>query len=197
MEYYKYKYRKRGKTMEGIYMKKLVALVLVLVLCLTATSVLAEKYGTAILTSVGTANDATAEKDGAIQSNSTACFLVLNDDGTIKYVKFDVVQAKVTFDANGKCVTAVGDEIKSKEAKQYDYGMAKVSKLEKGEWFEQIAAWEAYCIGKTVEEVAATPLRTISEGHDTSPDVEELKSTCTMTVGEFIEALKAAAEVAK
>ena len=178
-------------------MKKIVALVLALILCLAATSALADKYGTAALTEVGTATDATAEKDGAFQSNTTMCFLVLNDDGTIKYVKFDVVQAKVAFDAAGKCVTELGTEILSKEAKKEAYGMAKVSKLEKGEWFQQIAAWEAYCIGKTVEEVAATPLCTISEGHDTSPDVPELKATCTMTVGEFIKALQAAAEVAK
>lgn len=182
-------------------MKKIVALVLALILCLAATSALADKYGTAALTTVGTATDATVvdgeAKDGKFQTNTTMCFVVLNDDGTIKYVKFDVVQAPVTFSAEGKCVTELGTEILSKEAKKEAYGMAKVSKLEKGEWFQQIAAWEAYCIGKTVEEVAATPLYKISEGHETSPDVEELKTTCTMTVGDYIEALKAAAEVAK
>ena len=177
-------------------MKKFLAVVLALILCLAATSALADKYGTAALTSVGTANDASADKDGAIQSNTTICFLVLNDDGTIKYVKFDVVQAKVTFDAAGKCVTAVGDEILSKVAKQDGYGMRGASAIGK-EWFEQAEAWEAYCIGKTVEEVAATPFYSLNESHTTCPDVEELKTTCTMTVGEFIEALEAAAAVAK
>lgn len=177
-------------------MKKIVALVLALILCLAATSALADKYGTAALTSVGTATDATAEKDGAFQSNTTICFLVLNDDGTIKYVKFDVVQAKVAFDAAGKCVTEKGTEIKSKIAKGEEYGMRKASSIGK-EWFEQAEAWEAYCIGKTVEEVAATPFYSLNESHTTCADVPELKSTCTMTVGEFIEALKAAAEVAK
>ena len=177
-------------------MKKILAVVLALILCLAATSALADKYGTAALTSVGTANDATAEKDGAIQSNTTICFLVLNDDGTIKYVKFDVVQAKVSFDAAGKCVSAVGDEILSKEAKKDGYGMRGASEIGK-EWFEQAAAWEAYCIGKTVEEISATPLYARNESHTTCADVEELKSTCTITVGEFIEALEAAAAVAK
>lgn len=177
-------------------MKKIAALVLALILCLAATSALADTYGTAALTTVGTATDATADKDGAFQSNTTMCFVVLNDDGTIKYVKFDVVQAKVAFDATGKCVTELGTEILSKEAKKEGYGMAKASSIGK-DWFEQIAAWEAYCIGKTVEEVAATPFYSLNESHTTCPDVEELKSTCTMTVGEFIEALEAAAAVAK
>jgi len=182
-------------------MKKILALVLALVLCMSAAVALADTYGTAALTTVGTATNAEVKdgeaKNGKFQTNTTMCFLVLDDEGKIKYVKFDVVQAPVQFDAEGKCVTEQGTEILSKEAKKYDYGMAKVSKLEKGEWFEQIAAFEAYCIGKTVEEVAGIPFVTISEGHDTSPDVEELKTTCTMTVGDYIEALKAAAEVAK
>ena len=76
------------------------------------------------------------------------------------------------------------------------YGMRGASPIGK-EWFEQAAAWEAYCIGKTVEEIAATPLYARNESHTTCADVEELKTTCTITVGEFIEALEAAAAVAK
>lgn len=178
-------------------MKKILALVLALVLCLAATSALAEKIGTSAVTKVEAAKNASADGDGQYEVDTTVCTLILNDDGTIKYVKFDVAQSRLGWTAEGAATTEAGTAIPSKWVKQEAYGMARVSKLEKGEWFQQITAFEEYCVGKTVEEVVNMPLRTISEGHDTSPDVEELLSTCTMTVGDFLEALQAAADLAK
>ena len=65
------------------------------------------------------------------------------------------------------------------------------------EWFEQIAAFEAYCIGKTVAEIQAMPTKAANESHPTVPDVADLATTVTIDVGGYIEALVKAASLAK
>ena len=83
-----------------------------------------------------------------------------------------------------------------KKALGADYGMVKASPIGK-EWFEQIAALEQWMIGKTLEEVLAMPVYAKDDSHPTCPDVEELKSSCTMNVGSYLEAVKGAAAAAK
>ena len=83
-----------------------------------------------------------------------------------------------------------------KKALGADYGMVVASPIGK-EWFEQAEALEQWMIGKTVEEVLAMPVYAKDDSHPTIPDVEELKSSCTMNVGGYLEAVKGAAEAAK
>ena len=66
-----------------------------------------------------------------------------------------------------------------------------------GEWYQQAAALEEYCIGKTAAEVAGMPLGENSHGYNTAPAVEELKTTCTISVTDFLAALAKAAENVK
>jgi len=170
-------------------MKKFIALLLVLVLCMGATSALADKLGSYMYTVVSTANDA-GEKDGAYQSNTTICAVVLDDNGVIKNVKFDVVQVKLGFTAAGACTVAAGTEISSKEELKDGYGMRKASPIGK-EWFEQAAALEAWCVGKTLEQVMAAPL---NNGYPTDAD---LVTGCTMGISDYLLALQKAVELAK
>ena len=66
------------------------------------------------------------------------------------------------------------------------------------EWYEQAEALEAWCIGKTVEEVVSMPTYDKGDGHHTQvPDDVDLKSGCTIDVGNFLQALKKAADNAK
>ena len=70
-----------------------------------------------------------------------------------------------------------------KKALGADYGMVVASSIGK-EWFEQAEALEQWMVGKTVEELSTA-------------DTEDLKTSCTMGIDEYVEAVKAAAEVAE
>jgi len=170
-------------------MKKIVALLLVLVLCMGMTSAMADKLGTYINTVVSKANPA-GEKDGAYQADATMCAVVLDDNGVIKHVKFDVVQVKLGFTAAGACTVEAGTLISSKEELKDGYNMRKASPIQK-EWFEQAAHLEQWCVGKTVAEVLAT---TLEGGKPTDAD---LVTGCTMKVTDYLAALAKAAELAK
>ncbi|MDD6467823.1 MAG: hypothetical protein PUF50_06540 [Erysipelotrichaceae bacterium] len=51
-------------------------------------------------------------------------------------------------------------------------------------------------VGKTVDEVLAMKTYAKNDAHPVVPDEEDLKSTCTMNVGSYLEGVKAAAEAA-
>ena len=62
----------------------------------------------------------------------------------------------------------------------------------------QAEALEAWWIGKTVEEVVSMPTYDKGDGHHTQvPDDVDLKSGCTIDVGNFLQALQKAADNAK
>ena len=170
-------------------MKKIVALFLAMILCLSAVSALADTYGTYLYTKVSKVANA-GEKDGSYEVLTTVCSLVLDDEGKIKHVKFDTAQTKVGFTAAGAATVEAGTVVPSKEEKQDAYGMRKASPIGK-EWFEQAAALEAWCIGKTVAEVLAAPL---NNGYPTDVD---LVAGCTMGISDYLVALEKAAALAK
>lgn len=177
-------------------MKKLVSLLLVVMLCLTAVSAMAEKFGLGSFVEVPTPKDASVvdgEKyEGSVTYNSTICALVLGDDGKIVSAIFDSVQSKAAVDTEGKFTTITSI---SKEEVKDGYGMRKIATA--GEWFEQAAAFGAWCVGKTVDEVLAMPVYARDASHTTVPDVADLKTTVTIDVGGFLEALKLANANAK
>ena len=169
-------------------MKKIfaVALMTTLLLAIAATAMAATGLGS--VTSVSAA-------DGSVSVNTTMCAVTLDDAGKIVAVQFDVVQPKASFDAAGAATFNAGPQTK-KELKE-GYGMLKASAIGK-EWYEQAAALEAWCVGKTVEEVCA--MKTFDRGdgsHTMVPDEADLKASVTVSVGDYLEALKKAAAVAK
>ena len=183
-------------------MKKSISLVLVSLLMISMLTVaLADTHGLAVITTYGAVKNAEVKDgemyEGAAPIDSISCSVVLDDNGVIKSVRFDVVQPRIKFDVEGKLVeddyTA---SIPSKIDKGEAYGMIKASTIGK-EWFEQIAAFEEYCVGKTVEEVTNMPTKSANDDHPSVPDVADLATTVTMNVGEFIEALVKAASLAK
>ena len=188
-------------------MKKLVALVLSALLVFglvsfavaTPAEAVAETYGLGIVNSI-TGNDAVEtdgkKVDGQSQVNSIICLIVLDDNNVIKAIQFDAVQAPVKFSMEGKITTDITVAPKTKIEKGDEYGMKKASAIGK-EWFEQIAEFEKYCIGKTVEEVLATPLYKRDDSHTTVADVADLKTTVTIDIGEFLDAIQKAAANAK
>ena len=117
-----------------------------------------DKYGLGMVTSIGSLDDATEEKPGAAQVNTTVCSLVLDAEGKIKAVTWDVQQSKITFSHEGKPVD-LPEELLTKLEKGDAYGMKGRSEIGK-EWFEQIGAFSEYAIGKTVEEMLNLPVTT-------------------------------------
>lgn len=151
------------------------------------------KVGSGSFTSLSIA-DATADKDGQIQANTTFAVVALDADGKIVYSSIDTAQNTGKFSTAG-VITAPEDPTltPTKKEKKEAYGMLAASEIKK-EWFEQIAAFEAYTVGKTVEEVVAMPTYDKGDGNHTDvPEVEELKTSVTMTVGDYLKALENAA----
>ena len=176
-------------------MKKIItaALVALLLVSISACAFAATGLGSYTKT---TSTPATADAAASVSVNTTMCAVTLDDAGKIVAVQFDVVQPKGAFDATGAAADFNAGPQTKKELKE-GYGMVKASAIGK-EWFEQAAALEAWCVGKTVEEVCA--MKTFDRGdgsHTMVPDEADLKASVTVTVGDYLEALKKAAAVAK
>lgn len=128
------------------------------------------------------------DQEASTQYNTTYALVVLNEDGTIAQAQIDVAQNTVGFDGTAEAAP-------TKLEKQGDYGMQIASSLEKGEWFEQAAAFEEWCVGKTIAEITAAELGQTGNGRGGA--VVELASSCTMSAEDFIAALQKAVEAAK
>lgn len=178
-------------------MKKTLALVIALVLCLGAVSAMADTLGLGLVTSIGSSKDASIVDgdayDGTAQVDTTICTVLLDDNGVIVNIKFDVAQTRVTFSPEGEITADMEAVIKSKLELGEDYGMRGASPIS-AELFEQIAAFEEYCIGKSAEDIISMPTYAANENHLRVPDEADLKSSVTIDVGAFLDALRKAVD---
>lgn len=175
-------------------MKKMLfaAMLTILMLALATSAMAATGLGSVTSVSV---TPAEADKTGTASVNTTSCAVTLDEAGKIVGVKFDVVQSKAAFDATGAAADFVAEPQSKKELGE-SYGMVKASSIGK-EWFEQAEALEAWCIGKTVDEVLGMKTFDRGDGHHTMvPDEPDLKTGCTVTVGDYLKALEKAAAAA-
>ena len=179
-------------------MKKFVALLLAAIMMMTVCSMaMAETSGLGISSSIGSSKDAADGNDGAAQVDSAICAVVLDDNGVITAIHFDNAQTKVAFSAEGAITADKTAEVKTKRELGADYGMVVASGIGK-EIDAQMDALEAWCIGKTVEEVLGMKTYDKGDGHHTTvPDEEDLKTGCTIDVGAYLAALAKAAANAK
>lgn len=138
----------------------------------------ATKLGLGIFTD-GKGTDGKDDKGAKAQFNTYMCALGLDDEGKIVANYVDTVQAKVQVALDGTVETSE-DVISKKELKD-DYDMRKASEIGR-EWFEQMEDFQAFTIGKTVEEVQNIPVKERDENHKNVPDLPELESTVTITV---------------
>ena len=139
--------------------------------------------------------DATEEKDGDVQVNSTVVAAVVDADGKVVVAKTDCVQASNKFDVKGVATTDTKAEIKSKYDKGTEYGMsaAKVDKNGDGkalEWNEQADVFSTLIVGKTAAEIGGLV------GED-AYGVEAVQTAgCTIHVSDMVAAAVKAATVA-
>lgn len=173
-------------------MKKLVALVLSLVMVLGCTAALADKVGLGSVTSIGSIADAADGANGKGQVNTTIAAVLVDDEGKVISVSFDVAQNSIVWDDKGAAVTEATTEAPTKLEKGDAYNMKPASPIGK-EWFEQAAFFEEYCVGKTVEEIVAG-IAADEAGYPTGADVVV---GATMHLNEFVAALEKAIANAK
>ena len=148
--------------------------------------------GTVISASV-TEEDKENEKGASVQINTNMMAVALDENGVFVAAILDVAQQKAAFDLEG---VAGEVDLRTKVEKEGDYGMKGVSGIGK-EYFEQAKALTDWMTGKTVEEVLAMPTYERDANHTACPDVEDLKSSVTITVGDYLKALEEAAAMAK
>ncbi len=141
-------------------------------------------------TTISSSKDASEDKPAVAQANTTMTATAFDADGNVVGTIIDVVQAKIEV-KDGKIVSDKEAEVKTKHELKEDYGMKKVSEIEK-EWYEQAEALQEWMVGKTVDEITGLKVKERDENHKAVPDVPELTSTVTMTVEDYLEVVQRA-----
>ncbi len=144
------------------------------------------KTGLAIYTSNAKSTDA-GEKDGAAKSDSIVAAVKVSEDGRILACTLDVLRSTINFSKEGKILTDLETTFNTKQELQDEYGMKKVSKIQK-EWYEQANFLSDYVIGKTVEEV-----KSISIDDKGIPTDAELTASVTIKIPDYIAVIEKAA----
>ena len=171
-------------------MKKLFC-ILLSVLMLSAVLVLASceisvtftkylKYGVGISVETS-ATDATEDKNGTGEADSTIALITVDDDGKVVDCKIDVAQIKAAYTADGKAVATT--DFRTKAEKGNDYGMSRTGKTE---WYAQAEAFEKVVVGKTLSEIKAL----VVDGDKGTDEV--ITAGCTISVNEFVKAIEKA-----
>lgn len=128
-----------------------------------------------------TCTDATADKDGSNKVSTTVFGAAVDADGKVVAAASDCVELEFTFDTKGASTLDTTKAVVTKKDQGADYGMVAYGNAEK-EWFEQAAAFDAACIGKTASEIAGLM-------GDDGKGVSELQSAgCTIYVSGFVKA---------
>ncbi len=141
--------------------------------------------------------DATEEKQGSFEVDSTIVAAVVNAEGKVVVAATDCVVGKFAFDTAGVVASGNEEAIVSKLEVGADYGMGgnqyapdlngdgKVL-----EWNEQAAAFNTALVGKTANEIGGLAI-------DTGYGSEDLQTAgCTIAVKDMVAAAVKAATVA-
>ncbi|MCM1285950.1 MAG: hypothetical protein NC213_05745 [Acetobacter sp.] len=135
----------------------------------------------AVKTGLGIVSEIQDVTDTTLTIDSVAAAVTVDADGKILDVKIDEAQTKPDLAADAGNVT----DLRTKLEKQDDYAMKPASPIGK-EWYEQVAAYEAWAKGKTVDEINA--------GADATgaPTDADLSAGCTINVNGFASAISKA-----
>ncbi len=160
-------------------MRKIISLVLCLMMIISCIPAVAEEAA-AVKTGLSFVTSLSSSKDGQAQANIALTAVTVDDNGVITACAIDYIQAKIQFDENGKITTDKATEFQSKNELGDAYGMRVASSIG-AEWNEQAAAFAAYCVGKTLEEV-----KNVAVTEDGKAADADLAAGCTLAVGEFL-----------
>ena len=168
-------------------MKKLICIVLSVLMLATAVAFVGcdktpatLKMGLGVYTATPTTADATEDKDGQGKVAITAAVITVDAEGKVVACQLDTSDLTVKFTADGKAVANDGFKTKYEQGK--DYNMVTYGGAAK-EWFEQADAFEAFVVGKTLDEIKAL----VAEGNKGNDTV--IAAGCTIMIHEFVGAI--------
>jgi len=139
-----------------------------------------------IVVSAGESHDAVADANGVLEAESAFCAAALDADKKVVASVSDALTVSANFDTKGAAVEGNKD-ITTKLEAGTNYGMVAYGNAKK-EWFEQAAAFDAACAGKTADEIAAL----VVNGKGNS-DVQS--AGCTIYITDMAKAAQKAATV--
>ena len=128
-----------------------------------------------------TCTDATEEKDGSNKIAVNVFASAVDAEGKIAAASSDCVEVTFTFDMTGVSTLDTTKAVVSKKDQGSNYGMVAYGGAEK-EWFEQAAAFDAACVGKTPAEIAGF----VGEDGRGTADIQA--AGCTIYVTGFVKA---------
>lgn len=145
--------------------------------------------GLGVYTPALTATDASDEANGEGEADACGVAVLVDKNGKVVNVITDVVQQKFGFDTTGKATTDTTSLLKTKLELGDGYNMAKFGTDRNGdgavlEWYDQSAAFNTFCVGHTVAEVAGFAQ---ADGYGIA-DLQTAK--CTMSVSELVKAVQ-------
>lgn len=149
------------------------------------------KTGQGVITGIASSKAATAEAAGVAQVDSAVATVTYDSQGIIVKCVMDAAQTKVEFNAEGEITTDLAAEVKTKVENGDAYGMKQASAIGK-EWYEQIQAFADWTVGKTLDEVKGLKVKKVDDAHEAVPDVPELTSNVSISVGDYISAVEKA-----
>lgn len=164
-------------------MKRILSIIIIITIALSALLLTsckgkALKLGLGVVTSVS-ATDATADKAGQGQATITGAAVLVDEDGKIVKAFIDCADNKVGYAADGKAIA--NDSFKTKYEMGDDYNMKAYGGAAK-EWYEQAAAFDAACNGKTAKEIEGLM------GTDGKGNADLQAAGCTVYVSGFVKA---------
>ena len=150
--------------------------------------------GVAINSTAADSSVATEDKDGSIKMYAEFAGAVVGKDGKILAALTDAIQPQFTVDVDGEITGKTWRG--TKKELEYDYNMVKYSEAT-NEWFQQAAAFEDYCAGKTAAEVAGLPTRVrgaeeAHPGYVVTTD-ETLFASCSIQITGMMDVIAKAA----
>lgn len=149
-----------------------------------------DKLGLGVVTTIAKSKDA-AEEDGLAQAYSYYTATTFDADGVITSSIIDSSQTNVSFSKAGAVTSDIKAAFQTKNELGDAYGMKKASAIGK-EWSEQADAFAKYIVGKTMAEVKG-----IAMNEEGVPAGDDLKSSVTVHVGDFLTILEKAFKTAK
>ncbi len=148
------------------------------------------KTGLAVISSIASSTDA-GDKDGLGQIDTMIAAVTVDKDGKIVKCDIDAAQTKINFSKEGKILTDLKTEVKSKQELKEGYDMKKASGIGK-EWNEQADGFAKYVIGKTADEIKGIAVTDKGVAGDA-----ELASAITVHIADFINVTVAAVQNAQ
>lgn len=128
-----------------------------------------------------TCTDATEDKDGSNKIAVTVFAAAVDANGKVVAASSDCVEAAFTFNMQGASTFDATKAVLSKKEQGTNYNMVAYGGAAK-EWFEQAAAFDATCIGKTASQIAGL---VAADGKGTA-DVQA--AGCTILVSGLVKA---------